>query len=331
MHDQLTPAEETGDLQIMQLKRYWHKTMLMRQGLLRTDVLQDEWPLDKALLYTLGMGLEQTVIYLYNTAPAFNEFERWIIETKGKPSQQNIDRFNSIITGQNNSAPATIEKVLDDEQIAFWEQNGYLILRNAIPKEDCEKTIETICDFIQIKRDDPTTWYDNPHSSRQGIMVQLFQDPILEKNRDSEKIRKAYEQLYNRTDIWVSADRVGFNPPETPFWKFPGPRLHWDTELDLPIPFRLQGLLYLADTEENQGAFSLVPGFQNRIDSWLGSLPAGREPWRENLYALGCIPVAANAGDFIIWHQALPHGSSPNTSANPRFVQYFTYEPAQAD
>jgi ectoine hydroxylase-related dioxygenase (phytanoyl-CoA dioxygenase family) len=159
-------------------------------------------------------------------------------------------------------------------------------------------------------------------------MVQLFQHPILEQNRQSFKIRKAYEELWNRTDLWVNTDRVGFNPPETELYKFRGPHLHWDVSLKLPVPFGTQGILYLADTAENQGAFTLVPGFQNKIEDWINNLPPGANPRSENLYALGAKPIAANAGDFIIWHQALPHGSSPNTSILPRFVQYINYAPA---
>ncbi|MDB4922816.1 phytanoyl-CoA dioxygenase family protein [Mucilaginibacter sp.] len=324
---QLPPIDEVGQLQIMHLKRYWQKSMLIRNGKLKSADFAHEWQLDKTLLFTLGLGLEQATMYLYQTAPAFEQFEQWIIETKGKASPESIALFNNTIINKNNTNLRPVPNILNAEQLDFWERNGYLILRNAIPKEDCQKTIETICSYIQIKRDDPSTWY-NGHPARQGIMVQLFQDPNLEKNRHSETIRAAFEQLWNRTDLWVTADRVGFNPPETATWKFPGPRLHWDTELNSPIPFALQGILYLADTAENQGAFSLVPGFQHRIESWLGSLPPGKDPYSEDLYALGCIPIAANAGDFIIWHQALPHGSSPNTSTKPRFVQYFTYDPA---
>jgi len=85
-------------------------------------------------------------------------------------------------------------------------------------------------------------------------MVQLFQHPVLEKNRNSDKIRMAFEQLWNHTDLRVSTDRVGFNPPETADWKFPGPRL--------PLGYRpgfclsrlgCKVLLYLADTEEKPG------------------------------------------------------------------------------
>ncbi|WP_220472638.1 hypothetical protein [Spirosoma foliorum] len=126
---------------------------------------------------------------------------------------------------------------------------------------------------------------------QQGIMVQLFQHPLLARNRSSIRIRKAYEQLRNRTDLWVSTDRVGFNPPETESWQFPGPNLHWDVSLTLPIPFGLQGLLYLSDTQPNQGAFTLVPGFQHRIADWITQLPPQANPRTQNLHAFGTTPI----------------------------------------
>lgn len=326
----LPPFEEVGRLQVMQLKRYWQKCMFKREGQLKGGDFDNEFQLDKTMLFTLGLGLEQTVVYVYQKAPSFDEFEQWIIDTTGMPSPEKVARFNKAITEKNSGVERAVLKVLDAGQLSFWNENGYLIIKNAVSKEDCEKTIEVICNFIEIDRHDPQTWY-NQHPARQGIMVQLFQDPILEKNRDSPIVRAAYEQLWNSTDLWVSADRVGFNPPETETWKFPGPRLHWDTAPEVSMPFALQGILYLVDVAENQGALSVVPGFQNRLDGWLNSLPEGANPQAQNLYQLGCIPIAANAGDFIIWHHALPHGSSTNTSTKPRFVQYFTYDPARME
>lgn len=324
----LAQSTEAGDLQIMHLKRYWSKALLKRNGSLQSDAYLEEGHLDKTLLYALGLGLEQASVYVYTVAPSFDQFENWVVETAGKPKPETIERFNKIFTEDGSAEQDNIPQVLSADELAFFDQNGYIIIKNAVPKEDCEKTIDTICRYIEIDRNDPSTWY-NGNEARQGIMVQLFQDPIMEKNRNSVKIRQVYEQLWQRTDLWVSADRVGFNPPETKNWKFPGPYLHWDVSLQLPIPFGLQGLLYLADTEENQGAFSLVPGFQHKIEDWLNNLPEGADPRNEDLNALGSIPIAANAGDFIIWLKALPHGSSPNTSTKPRYVQYINYNPAR--
>jgi len=177
-----------------------------------------------------------------------------------------------------------------------------------------------------MDRHDSSTWY-KIHPDKQGIMVQLFQHPALQANRESVRIRKAFEELWGTTDIWVNTDRAGFNPPETDSFKFSGPRLHWDASIELPIPLGLQGILYLTDTAADQGALTVVPGFQNRIGDWIHSLPEGTNPRTQDLEALGATPIPANAGDFIIWHQALPHGSRPNTNIYPRIVQYIAWQP----
>lgn len=236
----LPPSEEIGALKVMHLKRYWQKSMLKRSGKWKNDD-DAEFQLDQTLIFSLGLGLEQTTKYLYIEAPTFSQFEQWIIETVGTPSPENIIRFNEIIKGNSNPKSAQIPKVLSDEEVAFFDEHGYVILRNAIPKEDCDRTIETICKFIGADHDQPETWY-NQHPARQGIMVQLFQHPDLEKNRNSEYIRTAHQQLWNRTDLWVSTDRVGFNPPQTDKWHFPGPRLHWDSTPVVSMPFGLQGI-----------------------------------------------------------------------------------------
>ena len=39
-------------------------------------------------------------------------------------------------------------------------------------------------------------------------------------------------------------------------------------------------------------------------------------------------PIAANAGDLILWHRALPHGSGINRTGLPRLAQYILCTPA---
>jgi len=328
LEEEIAPSTETGKLKVMHLKRYWNKSLLKRSGKLKPGSFHDEWKTDTILLNALGIGLEQTVQYVYQTAPSFDEFESWILTVTGGPDPEKINKFNQSLEGKNDAIEINEQQppVLTEDDFDFWQQNGYVIIRNAVGKESCDQTIEALCNYIGIDRYNAETWY-NEHPAKQGIMVQLFQHPALEQNRNSAKIRKAYEELWNRTDLWVNADRVGFNPPETKSYQFQGPRLHWDVSVKLPIPFGTQGILYLSDTAENQGAFTLVPGFQNKIEDWIAGLPESASPRKENLYDLGPKPIAANAGDFIIWHQALPHGSSPNTSTVPRFVQYINYTP----
>jgi len=323
---ELANSTETGQLNVLHLKRFWSKAMLKRNGQLPATVLAEEWNADTTLLKVLGLGLEQTMVYLYQQAPAFPEFEAWILDINGGSLvSEKVAQFNTELQEGGIRVKAATATLSSDDQ-HFWDEHGYLIIRKAVTREDCDHVITAICDFLDLKRDDPSTWYQ-PHPAKQGIMVQLFQHPALEKNRNNPNIRRVYEALWQREDIWVTTDRVSFNPPENDQWHFPGPNLHWDTDLSVPISFGLQGLLYLSDTKESQGAFTLVPGFHKKIALWLKELPAGANPAKENLYALGAKPIAAEAGDFIVWHHALPHGSSPNTSDVPRIVQYINYSP----
>lgn len=188
-----------------------------------------------------------------------------------------------------------------------------------------KKTIDFISHKIEVNINDKYSWY-SPHPLKKGIMIQLFNSSILDKNRLSKKIRLAFQQLWKRKNLMVSIDRVSFNPPETKSYKFQGPNLHWDVSLKTPIPYGMQGLLYLNDIEENQGAFTLIPGFHNKIENWLKKINAN--PREVNLLeSFDEKPIVGTAGDLIIWNHCLPHGSRPNHSNFPRFVQYINYQP----
>lgn len=156
-------------------------------------------------------------------------------------------------------------------------------------------------------------------------MVNFYNHPTLEKNRASIKIQKAYEQLYQTNKIYKMIDKVSFNPPVTKQYNFLGGNLHWDVSLKPPIPFRLQGLLYLSDCNENEGTFNCVPSFHHQITNWMAVLPLNENPRELTLKTLIPKPVIGKAGDFNIWHQALPHCATPNYRKSPRFVQYLTY------
>jgi ectoine hydroxylase-related dioxygenase (phytanoyl-CoA dioxygenase family) len=218
--------------------------------------------------------------------------------------------------------------VLDEADLAFWREHGYVVLHDAVPPETREATAQALWERLGADPEKPETWY---RRRDHGIMVQYFQHPAFEANRRSPRIHKAFSQLWGHADLWCTTDRVGFNPPVRPGFKFAGPGLHWDVSVKTPIPLGTQGILYLTDTPPEQGAFTLVPGFQRWGEAWLNSLPRGTNPRTQDLHALGAIPVGGRAGDLVIWHQALPHGASPNRGTRPRLVQYINMFPARIE
>jgi len=216
--------------------------------------------------------------------------------------------------------------VLSKADLQFWEENGYVIARKVVSPESAARAAQAIWDFLEMDPDDPNTWYPDP--PRRSIMVEIYQHQAFWNNRQSPRVHQAFSQIWDTEKLWVSFDRGSMNPPTrdpnaTQF------DMHWDTNVNnRPVRFGVQGVLYLTDTAENQGAFQCVPGFHNIFDDWFDRLPAGEDPRRQDLHTLGSIRVPANAGDLIIWRTTLPHFASLNTSNQPRIVQYITMNPA---
>jgi hypothetical protein len=278
----------------------------------------------------LGIGLEQTMQYLFAAAPTFEQFERWIAETAGPVAPLQAVRINAAVTGAPYPGEVTRwlaqvdagPPVLSPDDFAFWDEHGYVIVHDAVPADSLAAAAQAVWDHVGARPDEPDTWYRQRNN---GIMVQFFQHPAFTMNRRSPRIHKAFAQL------WGTADQVGFNVPERPGRHFPAPDLHWDTSLVQPMPLHVQGILYLTDTPPEQGAFTCVPGFHHRIEAWLASLPPGADPRQQDLHALGSQPIGGRAGDLIIWKDALPPGSRPNRGRAPRVVQYIRMYPTRMD
>jgi len=324
--------EEVGALGVKYLKRFWSSVLAKRNGS-SIEQTERDWRFDNLLLSGLGLPLEETMQYLMNSAPSFPEFERWVLaKHDGQLDPLQVERLNSIFSGQPYSeylrqSLREIEEmgdVLTAEDLAFWDEHGYVIVRAAVSKEQARATENAVWEALGMSPENPDTWYQK--AVGKGIMMEFYHHPTLRANRQSKRIQKAFAQLWQTADLWKTTDRTSFNPPETAGYQFQGPHLHWDMSLEPPLRFGTQGLLYLCDTPAEQGAFCCVPGFHRKLESWLAGLPPGTDPRGVNLGALA-VPIAAEAGDFVIWHHALPHGSSPNHGTYPRIVQYLNMYP----
>src|SRR5947209_899956 len=310
------------------LRAAWDRARRARAGCALPDDAA-AWATDEIVLRGLELNLSEAVAVMFHDDATFTDFEHWILTRNGGSiAAERIARINAAAAGEPAPPNDDDEPVFSADDVAFWDEHGYAVLHDAVTPQACAAAAAAICEFAGADLRDPDTWYGrrNGHS----IWVPLIHHPALWANRRAPRIRRAFAQLWGRHDLWVTVDQAGFNPPECKDWRFPGPRLHWDTDLVPPVRFNVHGILYLTDTAANQGAFTCVPGFHRRLDAWLRSLPAGADPQKQNLDAFGAVPVAGRAGDLIIWHDALPHGASPNRADRPRIVQYITMEPSPA-
>ncbi|MEN9865924.1 MAG: hypothetical protein RL748_1514 [Pseudomonadota bacterium] len=273
------------------------------------------WRRQVQALYAHHIAHPVALDFLLQQRPGQQAFYDWIVQYEAQYPLLEL-------SGDSTGADFT----LSPQQIAFWQENGYLVLPGVIDAAACQQSCAAIWDYLGASPDDPASWYST-QCQQQGLMVPLYNQPRLNTNRANRRVQAAYEQLYGSSAIYKTIDHLSFNPPETAQFTFRGNGLHWDVSLALPIPERFQGLLYLSDCGEHDGAFHCVPGFQHRIADWLSTIAPDEDARAIAAQTLKPQPVPGKAGDFVIWHQALPHCATPNRGKQPRMVQYLSYIP----
>jgi ectoine hydroxylase-related dioxygenase (phytanoyl-CoA dioxygenase family) len=219
----------------------------------------------------------------------------------------------------------------------FWEDNGYIIVHDAVPGENLEAVIGAIWNFLEMNCSDPSTWYREPDrlngmpELNKSGMVELYHHQTLWDNRQYPRVHAAFADIWGTEKLWVTIDRVNLNRPAGPAWDFQG-FIHWDIDTSLrPLESKVQGVLSLTDTSAEQGGFQCVPGFPQRFEQWVRTQPASRDPWRPDLTGLEIRRVETRAGDLLIWNSLTPHGVARNSSTLPRLAQYITMFPVQED
>lgn len=326
--------DATTDSDIPALHDYWSRRMQRLRSGRGGEQDARRRHLDRVLTDSLGLGIEQVARFL-STLPSFDAFAQFVRDCHGGALDgERVAWANALQDGgaypdgvlRRHAAVRAHPPVLDAADLAHWDEHGYVVLKRAITPAQCAAASAVVHAQVGARPDDASTWY--AAERRQGIMVQLFQHPALDAARASLRAHKAFAQLWNDEDLVASTDRCGFNPPERDGFRFPGPHLHWDAQLEPPLPFGVQGIVYLEDTPAEQGAFACVPGFHRIVDDWLRALPAGVDAY-SRLPGMEAAPIAGEAGDLIVWHHALPHGASANRGARPRVVQYLTMYPAR--
>jgi ectoine hydroxylase-related dioxygenase (phytanoyl-CoA dioxygenase family) len=226
-------------------------------------------------------------------------------------------------------------RVLTPADHAFFEENGYLVIPDAVPIENCEAVIDALFAFLGMDRNNPDDWYREPLTP--GGMVELYQHQALWDNRQHPRVHQIFSEIYGTPKLWVTFDRVNLKPPfhpDHPEYDHKG-FTHWDVDTaDISkLPFRVQGVLALTDTDETMGGFQCVPGFHKNLAEWIAQQPADRNTHVPDLTQLPAgmqlTPIPVKAGSLIIWNTLLAHGNGRNISDRPRLSQYIAMYHAQ--
>ncbi len=227
-------------------------------------------------------------------------------------------------------------KTHDRQSPAEWRDHispyGYVIVHNALPEQNLRATIDDIWRHTGADPNDPQTWYRRDVIRPVG-MVEMYHYQSMWNNRQHPNVYEIFRAVHRTDQLAVSIDRVGLKPPVNPDHPEFDHRgmIHWDTQMtNYPdIPFHVQGVLALTDTEPDMGGFQCIPEIYQSLDEFLKSQPREKIESRNPDYTGYSItrPRLA-AGDLLIWTSLLLHGNGHNTSNKPRLCQYITMNPA---
>ncbi|NGP45540.1 phytanoyl-CoA dioxygenase family protein [Bacillaceae bacterium SIJ1] len=228
-------------------------------------------------------------------------------------------------------------RVLSEEDWTFWQENGYVIVRNAVPKEHIARLKKLIWEFDEKDPHDPSTWYAPPRAEMkmeelQGTgMVEMYNHQYLWDNRMYPKVYDAFVDIWGTEELWTSIDRCNLNMPRKGDHQ-PQGFIHWDIDTSKsPLPQNVQGVLSLVDTTEEMGGFQCIPELFRDFPNWVKSQPADRDPYHPDTTGYEPTKVIQKEGDLLIFHSMQPHGIRPNFSDKPRIAQYISMYPAQEE
>ena len=230
-------------------------------------------------------------------------------------------------------------RVLSEEDWAFWLHNGYVIVKNAVSKQQAAQTAAFLWEFEEKEVQNPETWYSEARAEMKmkelaGTgMVEVYNHQALWNNRQMERVHAAFADVWGTEKLWVTIDRANLNFPIRPGFEYKG-FIHWDYDPETR-PQNVQGVLALADqTDENMGGFQCIPELYRNYDTWKLTQPADRDRFKPDTSAFEgkFDKVKLEAGDLLIFNSTTPHGIRPNYSTDKvRMAQYISMMPAEED
>jgi hypothetical protein len=238
------------------------------------------------------------------------------------------------LSDRSNGEPL---RILTEDDWKFWKHNGYIVIKNVVPKEQVERLANFLWEFEEKDPNNPETWYAPPRAEMQMKeltntgMVEVYNHQYLWDNRQSPKVHQAFADVWGTEKLWVTIDRANLNLPIRPGYEYKA-FIHWDYDPETK-PQNIQGVLALADqTDENMGGFQCIPELFRTYDTWKLTQPEDRDHFKPDTTGFEPVKVKMNAGDLLIFNSSQPHGIRANRSGNKvRMAQYISMMPAEEE
>ena len=235
--------------------------------------------------------------------------------------------------------------MLSTEQLKQFDEVGYLLLSNLIPKETVVKAEEAMWHLMGMDAEEPASWehFKRPHLTgfyieklANGKRLELFgvtHPDVLacctpEYLTVLTQLAERYPAIPHCKSQFPDGIWAMNQFPVAAEWKSPSPHLDGDFRdfrLD-PGTFRTTSITYLTDANSHQGTTVIWPEGPQRIRKFRKKNPKFSNHVRD-IRALfpemdlgEPMEVVAKQGDVLLFHHLLPHSGTINVGAFPRFA-----------
>lgn len=221
---------------------------------------------------------------------------------------------------------------LTDEQRARWDEDGYLLLEQALSPEEVARLLGAVARLRDVAAAGPAPAAPAGTAVFNAFNVVEADDAFLDV-MDHPHVLGLVADLVG-ANIQLLMSQLMVRPPT------PTAALGWHHDGPKPLPFpRVDGLaplvnlkvgVFLTDVSgPDQGNLVVLPGSHRRTRVDLsGSLAHSAAETTEVLSdAAAAVPVLARPGDVILFHNALWHAVAKSVVDRVRTVLYYTYGP----
>ena len=231
--------------------------------------------------------------------------------------------------------------MLTEQQLAQFEEEGYLLLSGLIPQETVTKAREAMWHMMGMDADNPSSWEDSNHPPSSEFYMQRAGDQLFGVTHPDvlacctpeyltvlKQLASQYPEIphcekQRPEGVWALNKF-----PVSAEWKRPSPHLDGgfrDLRLD-PGTFRVTSLTYLTDANAHGGTTIIWPEGPQRIREFRKNNPEFSNhvrdmgPQLQEMDLGEPMEVVVKQGDVLFFHHLLPHDGTTNVSSTPRFA-----------
>ncbi|MDA0746290.1 MAG: phytanoyl-CoA dioxygenase family protein [bacterium] len=229
-----------------------------------------------------------------------------------------------------------------DEQKVFFEREGYLVVRGLLSVgeiEACEAEIERLHRLavnLEAKGDPAFRHFQREPYAKDAEIGDV---PVLRKVEQTREFSEVFRALATHPDLvkvvqaLIGPDLLLFRSTLMLKPAFHGSShgLHQDSAYwPMDPPTLVTVSIALSDATSENGCICVIPkSHEWGLQEW-GRIARDQDEAltdRTDVDLSAQVEVPLSAGDVLLFHSLLVHGSGPNRSANPRHTALYAYFP----